>query len=174
VKHADKGAHYEVHPEEAALVRRIFRLCVEDGLSSYAIAELLTREGVPTSLGQRRTLPALVWHPSTIASMALQHGLTDVLADLGFEGVNGVGKFGIGFYRAGRYMIFLGQTFPRFSENFFIFKRFLWSSIASLLQVIPLPPEIALLFGRQVAPSELQRNHPVNYRPGSLQRGIPL
>src|SRR6266567_4999279 len=31
VKHADKGAHYEVHPEEAALVRRIFRLCVEGG-----------------------------------------------------------------------------------------------------------------------------------------------
>src|SRR5262249_19227807 len=34
VKHAGKGAHYEVHPEEAALVQRIFRLCVEDGLSS--------------------------------------------------------------------------------------------------------------------------------------------
>src|SRR4029450_2192221 len=40
VKHADKGAHYEVHPEEAALVQRIFRLCVEDRLSTYAIAEL--------------------------------------------------------------------------------------------------------------------------------------
>src|SRR5438445_9447814 len=57
----DRGACYVVHPEEAALVQRIFRLCVEDGLSSYAIAELLTREGVPTPLGQRRTLPALVW-----------------------------------------------------------------------------------------------------------------
>jgi site-specific DNA recombinase len=69
VKHADKGAHYEVHPEEAALVRRIFRLCVEDGLSTYAIAQLLTKEGVLTPLGQRRTLSALVWHPSTIASI---------------------------------------------------------------------------------------------------------
>lgn len=69
VKHADKGAHYEVHPEEAPLVRRIFRLCVEDGLSSYAIAALLTREGVPTSTARRRTLPALVWHPSTVASI---------------------------------------------------------------------------------------------------------
>jgi site-specific DNA recombinase len=69
VKHADKGAHYEVHHEEAALVRRIFRLCVEDRLSTYAIAALLTREGVLTPLGQRRTLAALVWHPSTIASI---------------------------------------------------------------------------------------------------------
>jgi site-specific DNA recombinase len=69
VKHADRGAHYEVHPEESALVLRIFRLCVEDGLSSYAIAELLTKEGILTPLGHRRTLPALVWHPSTIVSI---------------------------------------------------------------------------------------------------------
>src|SRR5262249_22301533 len=69
VKHVDKGAHYEIHPEEAALVRRIFCLCVEDRLSTYAIAELLTKEGVATPLGQRRTLSALVWHPSTIASV---------------------------------------------------------------------------------------------------------
>jgi site-specific DNA recombinase len=69
VKHEGKGAHYEVHPQEAALVQRIFRLCVEDGYSVYAIAELLTREGVLTSQDQRRTLPARVWHTSTIASI---------------------------------------------------------------------------------------------------------
>jgi site-specific DNA recombinase len=63
VKHASKGAHYEVHPEEAALVQRIFRLCVEDGHSVYAIAALLTREGALTSLGRQ------VWHTSTIASI---------------------------------------------------------------------------------------------------------
>jgi site-specific DNA recombinase len=69
VKHADKGAHYEVHPEEAALVERIFRLCVEGGHSTYAIAALLTREGMPTSQDQRRALPAPGWHTSTIASI---------------------------------------------------------------------------------------------------------
>jgi site-specific DNA recombinase len=69
VKHADKGAHYEVHPDEAALVQRIFRLCVEGGYSTYAIAALLTREGVPTSMDQRRALQAPGWHTSTIASI---------------------------------------------------------------------------------------------------------
>jgi site-specific DNA recombinase len=66
VKHADKGAHYEIQPEEAALVQRIFRLCVDDGLSAYAIAALLTREGLPTPHDQQRTLPARVWHHSSV------------------------------------------------------------------------------------------------------------
>ncbi len=69
VKHVapDKGAHYEVHPEEAALVQRIFRLYVEQGVSRDAIAALLTAEAVPTYADQRRTLPACVWHPSSMA-----------------------------------------------------------------------------------------------------------
>jgi len=69
VKHVEKGAHYEVHPEEAALVLRIFRLYVEEGISRDAIAARLTAEGVPTYTDQRRTLPVCVWHPSSIGAM---------------------------------------------------------------------------------------------------------
>jgi len=69
VKHADKGAHYEVHPEEAALVQRIFRLYVEEGHARDAIAALLTAEGVPPYTDQRRTLPVRVWHPSSIGAI---------------------------------------------------------------------------------------------------------
>ena len=32
VRHPDKGAHYEIHPEEMSLVQRIFRLCVRTGV----------------------------------------------------------------------------------------------------------------------------------------------
>jgi site-specific DNA recombinase len=69
VKHTDKGAHYEVHPEEAALVQRIFQLYVDGGRSVEAIAALLTGEGVPTPKDQRRILPVRVWHPSSISSI---------------------------------------------------------------------------------------------------------
>src|SRR5438309_305251 len=58
VKHAGKGAHYEVHPEEGALVQRIFRLYVEGGRSLKDLAALLTTEGIPTPKDQMRTLPA--------------------------------------------------------------------------------------------------------------------
>jgi site-specific DNA recombinase len=67
VKHADKGAHYEIHPEEAALVQRIFQLYVEGRRSLDAIAALLTAEDIPTPADQMRTLPARVWHRSTLA-----------------------------------------------------------------------------------------------------------
>src|SRR5712691_2470172 len=63
VKHGEKGAHYEVDPEEAALVQRIFRLCVTEGLSVYAIAERLTTEDIPTPKDRMRTLPARVRPP---------------------------------------------------------------------------------------------------------------
>ncbi len=69
VKHGEKGAHYDVDPEEAALVQRIFRLCVTEGLSVYAIAERLTTEDIPTPKDRMRTLPARVWHTSSIARM---------------------------------------------------------------------------------------------------------
>src|SRR5712691_11501198 len=55
VKHAAKGAHYEVHPDEAALVQRIFRLYVEGGRSLKDLAALLTTEGIPTPKDQMRT-----------------------------------------------------------------------------------------------------------------------
>src|SRR5712691_2925642 len=71
VKHPspDKGAHYEVHPDEAALVQRIFWLYVEGGRSMYAIAALLTSEGIPTPHDRKHMLTARVWHPATIANM---------------------------------------------------------------------------------------------------------
>ena len=68
VKHAGKGAHYEVH-EEAALVQRIFQLYVEGERSTEGIAALLTREGIPTPMGTQRAFPAGVWHPATIAHL---------------------------------------------------------------------------------------------------------
>jgi site-specific DNA recombinase len=71
VKHPVKGAAYEVHPGEAALVQRIFRLYVQEGLSQEAIATQLTQENVPTPAdrrpGLRRTLPVRMWHQSTVA-----------------------------------------------------------------------------------------------------------
>jgi len=69
VKHVDKGAHYEVHPDEASLVQRIFRLYVQERVSRDAIAALLTAEGIPTYTDQRRTLPVSVWHPSSIGAI---------------------------------------------------------------------------------------------------------
>jgi site-specific DNA recombinase len=67
VKHNDKGAHYEVHPEEAALVQRIFRLYVEGGRAIHAIAALLTAEGIPTPSHRKHAITTGVWHPATIA-----------------------------------------------------------------------------------------------------------
>lgn len=65
-----KGACYVVHPEEAALVQRIFRLCTEDGLSVYKIAKLLTHEGSQTPLRRLGLAGAgSVWHPTTVASV---------------------------------------------------------------------------------------------------------
>jgi site-specific DNA recombinase len=70
VRHAGKGAHYEAHPEEAALVQRIFRLYVEDERSTTeSIAALLTREGIPTPMGTQRAFPSGVWHPATVAHL---------------------------------------------------------------------------------------------------------
>jgi site-specific DNA recombinase len=71
VKHGDKGAHYVIHPDEAALVQRIFRLYVQEGLSLYAIACQLTREGIPTPgdrgiSGPKRTLAPTLWQPGSV------------------------------------------------------------------------------------------------------------
>ncbi len=69
----DKGACYVVHPEESALVQRIFQLYVAGGLAQDAIAARLTAEGVPTPgerrPGPARRLPAGVWHQSTVADI---------------------------------------------------------------------------------------------------------
>jgi site-specific DNA recombinase len=67
-----KGTHYEVSPEEAAIVQRIFQLYL-DGKSQEGIAALLTREGVAAPAtrrkGPRHTLPVSVWHQAVIAQI---------------------------------------------------------------------------------------------------------
>ena len=65
----DKGACYVVHPEEAALVQRIFRLYVEGGRAIHAIAALLTDEGISTPFARKHAMTASIWHPATIAHM---------------------------------------------------------------------------------------------------------
>jgi site-specific DNA recombinase len=82
-----KGACYTVEPDEAALVQRIFALYVEQGWSQDAIAQQLTREGVPAP-GERRpgvprTLTTSIWHPSAVA---------DILRNETYMGVMHYGK----------------------------------------------------------------------------------
>ena len=59
------GAHYEINEDEATVVRRIFTLYTQDGLSQEAIAATLTAEGIPTPKGPRR-LAACTWCQSSI------------------------------------------------------------------------------------------------------------
>jgi site-specific DNA recombinase len=89
VKHKDKGAHYEVHPEEAALVQRIFRLYLENDFSIERLAALLTREGIPTPMGTRRVFPSSVWHPATIAYVLRNETYTGTMYDGKKERVSG-------------------------------------------------------------------------------------
>ncbi len=44
----DRTGKLEPHPDEAPIVRRIFRWCADDGLTTYAIAKRLYAEQVPT------------------------------------------------------------------------------------------------------------------------------
>jgi len=81
IKHASQGAHYEVHPEEAALVQRIFQLYVEGGRALDAIAALLTQEGIPTPADHLRTMPARVWHRSTIGTILRNTAYIETLYD---------------------------------------------------------------------------------------------
>jgi recombinase len=46
----NRGAHYDINEEEAALVQRIFAMYVHGGFSTNAIAQELTLERVPTHL----------------------------------------------------------------------------------------------------------------------------
>jgi len=57
----------EAHPEQADVVRRIFRWYVEDRLSQHAIAQRLTDEGVPAPT--HGTKGGIRWYPGTIARM---------------------------------------------------------------------------------------------------------
>ena len=66
---AESGDATPDNVDEAALVQRIFWLYVEGGRSMYAIAALLTAEGIPTPHDRKHMLTARVWHPATIANM---------------------------------------------------------------------------------------------------------
>ncbi len=50
-----------VNPAEAETVRRIFRMCLQEGLSTAAIARQLQAEGVPSSRGKLSWSAATVW-----------------------------------------------------------------------------------------------------------------
>ena len=52
----------EIVPEEAEIVRSIYRMCIE-GVSTNAIAKHLTQQGIPTPAGKQ------VWQRSTIESI---------------------------------------------------------------------------------------------------------
>jgi len=74
VKHAGKGGHYEIEPEEAALVHDIFRWYVEDGMSMHAIAVRLIQEGVPTPWAWRGKAATRVrarngWHVGSVRTI---------------------------------------------------------------------------------------------------------
>jgi site-specific DNA recombinase len=62
-----------VDETEAEVVRQIFRWCVEDGLSCYAMEKLLRERGIPTRKGR-----ALGWYQSTVG---------DILRDTVYKGL---------------------------------------------------------------------------------------
>jgi site-specific DNA recombinase len=54
-------ARYEIHPQEAEIVRRIFTLYVEEGQSIGAIAKHLTAQQTPTRRGAPQWERSVVW-----------------------------------------------------------------------------------------------------------------
>jgi len=54
-------ARYEIHPAEAAVVRRIFQMLVEQRLSLSAIARQLTQESIPTRRDIGRWERSVIW-----------------------------------------------------------------------------------------------------------------
>jgi site-specific DNA recombinase len=67
----EHSGRWEIDEEETAVVRRIFRLCLE-GMPTRAIARLLTREHVPSkhdrhpALSGRKSAGVGEWHASTV------------------------------------------------------------------------------------------------------------
>jgi site-specific DNA recombinase len=77
------GGRWEIDPEEAPLVQRIFALCLA-GETTRGIARILTTERVPTASdrhperGRRKSLPYGVWEHSTVRTILTYHGYTGV------------------------------------------------------------------------------------------------
>jgi site-specific DNA recombinase len=81
-----KGGLYVIDEEEAALVRRIFSLYVDAGYSTKAIAQLLTKERVPTQRdrrgkGPKRKFAPGVWHPGSIYDIVTNEAYIGVVYD---------------------------------------------------------------------------------------------
>jgi site-specific DNA recombinase len=75
------GGWWEIDDEEAALVRRIFALCLS-GEPTRGIARVLTADGIPTpsdrhpERGHRKSLPYGVWNHPTVRAILTYHGYT--------------------------------------------------------------------------------------------------
>ena len=57
----DRRAHLKIVEYTAAVVRRMYRLLLDDQVSTWAIARTLTKEGVPTSKGAAQWQPMAVF-----------------------------------------------------------------------------------------------------------------
>jgi site-specific DNA recombinase len=75
----EHGGRWEIDEDEAAVARRIFRLC-QEGMPTRAIARLLTRERVPSkhdrhpALSGRKAAGAGEWHANTIHGLLRYEG----------------------------------------------------------------------------------------------------
>jgi site-specific DNA recombinase len=75
----EHGGRWEIDEDEAAVARRIFRLC-QEGMPTRAIARLLTRERVPSkhdrhpALSGRKAAGAGEWHGNTIHGLLRYEG----------------------------------------------------------------------------------------------------
>lgn len=73
----ERRAHLEVVEYAAAVVRRMYRLLVDDQTSTWAIARTLTNEGVPTSKGAAQWQPMAVFriltNPAYMGSYRYRH-----------------------------------------------------------------------------------------------------
>ena len=62
IAEGDSGeARYEIHPQEAEIVRRVFKLYVDEGLGIGAIARELTADHIPTRRGAPQWERSVVW-----------------------------------------------------------------------------------------------------------------
>ncbi|HEY5864682.1 MAG TPA: recombinase family protein, partial [Candidatus Tectomicrobia bacterium] len=76
--------HYEIVPEEAALVRRIVDMYVKEGLPMNAIAKQLTCERIPThrdrrGVGPQRKLAPGIWSPASVQRILTNETYTGTL-----------------------------------------------------------------------------------------------
>jgi site-specific DNA recombinase len=75
----EHGGRWEIDEDEAAVVRRVFRLCLE-GMATRAIARLLTQERVPSKrdrhalFGGHKTAGVGEWNPATVHAMLTYEG----------------------------------------------------------------------------------------------------